>query len=341
MKFRVVFLLAVLLAMSSGAGWHVWAARQAVAPSTWQAQLQHHLLERYADDIRRLEGRYGFHPEPGSYQPDVVLIHGLDEPGGIWDELQPALANRGLDVWPFRYPNDQAIARSADFLAEQWAQLPSDRPVVLVGHSMGGLVIRDFVTRYHPVSPVILGVILVGTPNHGSEWARFRVWLEVREQLSNLQRREFSVLAALQEGTGEAKLDLQPQSAFLQSLNGRPWPTDIPIQQIGGVIAEPTRDMSAGLNALHMELGPEAEEMTQAVRLWWKNLGQALGDGVVPVDSVKLPPTVAAPEPLWLTASHRGLLVSRDPRQPAPAIEPILTWIDIWRHQRAQTDSTR
>ena len=63
-------------------------------------------------------------PSPGAAR-SLVLIHGLDEPGDIWDDLAPALTAAGHAVWEYRYPNDQGIERSADWLAELWPTLPS------------------------------------------------------------------------------------------------------------------------------------------------------------------------------------------------------------------------
>ena len=48
----------------------------------------------------------------------VMLVHGLDEPGGIWDQLAPALVADGHTVVRFEYANDQAIAISAGDLIE-------------------------------------------------------------------------------------------------------------------------------------------------------------------------------------------------------------------------------
>jgi pimeloyl-ACP methyl ester carboxylesterase len=179
-------------------------------------------------------------------RPRVLLIHGLDEPGIIWDDLAPAAAAAGFEVWELRYPNDQGIDRSADLLAEQWGALPDDRPVILIGHSMGGLVARDFITRWrHPVgeSPplegaLVAGLIMVGTPNQGSPWARLRIWLELREHFEDAQRRRFSLFAGLRDGLGEAKIDLRPGSAFLEALNARPWPASVPRAIIGAQLLE-------------------------------------------------------------------------------------------------------
>ena len=57
----------------------------------------------------------------------LVLIHGLDEPGDIWDDLAPALTAAGYAVWEYRYPNDQGIDRSADWLVSSGQPCPPAR----------------------------------------------------------------------------------------------------------------------------------------------------------------------------------------------------------------------
>lgn len=267
-------------------------------------------------------------------EPGVLLVHGLDEPGIIWDDLIPALAGRGIAVWELRYPNDQGIDRSADYLAGLWSQLPPERPIVLIGHSMGGLVIRDFVTRWRlPAdrSPrvegaPVRGLILVGTPNHGSEWARLRIWLELRESLVDLGQRRFSLMAALRDGIGEAKIDLRPGSDFLSDLSARPWPADCPIRLIGGELLEPSATMSRSLAAISDEI--HSPELGARLADWWSTLGDRLGDGVVTSASLELD---GAPPPILLRASHRGLLERphRDAPEP-PAIGPILQILADW-----------
>ncbi len=325
---RDLLVLMLLAALSLGAGWHAYGESHRNEERDWRSQLQQRLQQWFPQEMSLSDGQYGFRADSAESEPQLVLLHGLDEPGGIWDELLPALRDKGLVAWPFRYPNDQAIELSADFLADAWRTLPSDADVVLVGHSMGGLVIRDFVTRhYQPGMARVRGVILVGTPNHGSEWARLRIWLELREQLANLQRGEFSPMAALREGTGAAKIDLRPQSEFLKSLNARPWPDSVPVRIVGGVVVEPSADMASSLRAFEQELGVESAAIIDGLLDWWRDIGDNLGDGVVSVESLALP---YAPAPLLLQASHRGLLISSDPASSAPAITPIMGWLDDW-----------
>jgi pimeloyl-ACP methyl ester carboxylesterase len=290
------------------------------------------------------KGWHGLHlreTAPGSGSPGrprVVLLHGLDEPGGIWDDLAPALGAAGYEVWELRYPNDQGIDRSAAFLAERWPDLPTDRPAVLIGHSMGGLLAREFVSRWrHPVGetarvegPPVSGVILAGTPNHGSEWARLRVWLELRDQFPSVAGRRFSLFAALRDGTGEAKVDLRPGSDFLRDLNARPWPQSVPVLAIAGRLldqtADQTADLMAGFDAVSAEC--QSGALRRRLAAWWSGIGAGLGDGVVTVDSVRLP---GVPPPLVVVASHRGMLLRTLPGDPEPpAIAPMIEALREW-----------
>lgn len=293
-----LLLLAVVL-------WSGWAERHPQQERDLRVQLQDELEDRFPEAMEPDADRYGIFPRvAGAGHPRplrVVLVHGLDEPGSIWADLEPALGAAGFDAWEFRYPNDQGIDRSADLLAARWADLPADLPVVLIGHSMGGLVIRDFVSRWrHPDAEpprvegaTVRGVILAGTPNQGSDWARLRVLLEARDQWAAGRQSGFSPLAGLQDGTGAAKIDLQPGSAFLAELNARPWPQAVPVRIIGGLLL---------------------------------SSAPALGDGVVAMDALRVP---GAPPPILVTASHRGMLARlfESDGEP-PAIPVILTLLE-------------
>jgi pimeloyl-ACP methyl ester carboxylesterase len=197
--------------------------------------------------------------------------------------------------------------------------------VVLVGHSMGGLVVRDFVSRLrHPEGaaavvggPAVAGVILAGTPNQGSEWARLRVWLEIRDKLAPGADRRFPLFAGLRDGTGAAKIDLRPGSAFLRELDARPWPARVPVRVIGGILLEPPPSMTASLESIGDEL--VSPELASALHAWWSDIGDGLGDGVVPVESL---PFDGAPPPVLVSASHRGMVArffASDPEPPAIA----------------------
>ena len=66
--------------------------------------------------------------------------------------------------------------------------------------------------------PGVAALIMVGTPNHGSQLARLRVFTEIRDQLARLTKGQANWLAGILDGAGEAKIDLLPGSRFLTEL---------------------------------------------------------------------------------------------------------------------------
>lgn len=329
---KIIPLAIVAVTVVAISVWIFWTERHPEKERELRIFVQEQLQEWFPEKMELPDELIGFVPVGNSTddraRPMAVLLHGLDEPGGIWDELVPALNKAGIAAIEFRYPNDQAVDHSTDLLAEHWTELSTQNPVVLIGHSMGGLVIRDFVSRWrHPVGsqpriggPPVCGVILIATPNQGSEWARLRVWLELREQFTDIVKRRFSLFAALRDGTGAAKIDLTPGSDFLVELNSRPWPRSVPVCMVGGLLAKQVPAAAENLVALTEELG--ATDLADRFEQWLAETGEELGDGVVPVSSLELE---HAPPPILVEASHRGLLVrdSSTDDEP-PAIRPVL-----------------
>ena len=337
-RLRLTLLMLIALPLFALGVWALWGEFQPEQERELRVEVHDRLEQWFPEAMELPDELLGFIPRsqryPDSAAPDAILLHGLDEPGNIWDELATAMDTAGFNPVEFRYPNDQAIDRSTDLLAERWEDLDADHPVILIGHSMGGLVIRDFITRWrHPADgepriegPPVDGVILIATPNHGSEWARLRMWLELREWFADIREERFSLFAGLRDGTGAAKIDLRPDSRFLAELNARPWPDDIPVRIIGGVLAEPTPEMERGLQQMGEQL--DAPELPRRIADWLDQTGEGLGDGVVPVDSLALE---GHPEPLVLEGSHRGLLVPTPLTDTPPAIEPVLEILEQWR----------
>ena len=214
---------------------------------------------------------------------------------------------------------------------------------------MGGLVAREFVSRWrHPVEgpalvqgAPIAGVVLAGTPNHGSEWARLRIWLELRDQFASMTERQFSPFSALRDGTGEAKIDLRPDSDFLRALNARPWPASVPVLSIAGrLLAQPevpdalsksSSSAQAHAQAIVEQLPAELHAQAKA---GWTSLGDQLGDGAVSLGSARLP---SMAPPVIVDASHRTMLRKLFPGDPEPpAIAPIMGALRRWSGSEAR-----
>jgi len=167
---------------------------------------------------------------------------------------------------------------------------------------------RDALTREGAPARVE-HLILVGTPNAGSPWARVRGLSELRDHLLRMADGDWRSLRDLsnyqRDGTGEAGLDLLPGSAFLNDLNARPLPADIRVTCIVGTLA-PVLDEDARWfiesPVVRRVLGDEeARRVVGSIREW----SGELGDGVVAASSARLDGIADVVE---VEASHRGLV---------------------------------
>ncbi len=100
-------------------------------------------------------------PSPGPARACLLIIPGLGEHGGRYERAAGILAASGLDTWALdlrgfgRSGGRRAYVERLDVwlddIAERLAVLRhSDRPVVLLGHSMGGLVAARYAESTRP-----------------------------------------------------------------------------------------------------------------------------------------------------------------------------------------------
>jgi pimeloyl-ACP methyl ester carboxylesterase len=268
---------------------------------------------------------------------DVVLIHGLDDPGKIWMNLAPALTYQGYRVWIMTYPNDQPVSESARLFATELSDLRLNgiNQIVIVAHSMGGLVSRQMLTDpdidYPDQTesgqiPVVVSLVMVGTPNYGSELARLRGFTELRDQIARFSKGDGHWLGGILDGAGEAKLDLLPGSRFLETLNARPHPEGIDMLVIAG-IATPWNEAEIEMLALSLQEGaPENMfPMISDLKSVLLSMTHGLGDGLVTVDSASLEeiPLLTVP------GTHLSIIrnLSKSSERIPPAVPIITEWI--------------
>lgn len=228
----------------------------------WEIQardnLLFHLRTHFSDAWRRSASLYGIfslgRTEPvldsrmvSHGKKTVLLISGLDDPGYAWQELGPVLTQNGFSVFVFIYPNDQSMEASTDFLYERLAVFSKDSSsLALVCHSMGGLLAWNLLTRpdldypgkvQSGARPRIDTLITVGTPHKGSQLARFRIFLEIRDLFYQVRRANVSWLHGIMDGTGSAGIQLLPGSSFLQGLHQRSLSSHVSLWKICGRLA--------------------------------------------------------------------------------------------------------
>jgi lysophospholipase len=104
----------------------------------------------------------------------MLLVHGLSEQSGRYEHVGDQFAAAGLDAWAYdQRGNGGSGGRRGD--VEQWSQFHDDlaerlaavrasagsRPVVLYGHSMGGLVVAGYLMSDRPKPDLVV----LGSPS--------------------------------------------------------------------------------------------------------------------------------------------------------------------------------
>ena len=271
-------------------------------------EMRHKVAKTFPDQAARVIESFGLFPYTGSAAEGtsmapssaaVVLIHGLDDPGKVWMNLAPELTGRGYAVWQMFYPNDQAIVDSALYFFDALKGLQENgiTRITIISHSMGGLVSREMLTsplidyrdkvRKKEV-PRVENLVMVGTPNHGSEMVRFRLFGEIRDQWVNMVKGKGNVLRGILDGVGEAKADLLPESQFLEILNSRPNPEGVQLFIIAGVVSPWNEGEVKQLIDTMAEKTGNNLEMLADLESFLKSMSNGLGDGLVTVESTKL-----------------------------------------------------
>jgi pimeloyl-ACP methyl ester carboxylesterase len=230
----------------------------------------------------------------------IVLIHGLDDPGKVWQNLAPELVKEGFNVWLMHYPNDQPIVESAELFFKELQKLRQRgiSRIALVAHSMGGLVSREMLTspdidysRFLSMNlvPEIATLIMVGTPNHGSQLARFRMFAEVRDQVVRMTTGDANWLGFILDGAGEAKIDLLPDSRFLTALNQRPHPAGVELFIIAGITSSwNENDLQRWMDKLSDKVSEDHQKRLDEIGQQMIAMTHVLGDGLVTVESARL-----------------------------------------------------
>ena len=313
-------------------------------------QLRETVKEKFPEQTARFYENFGLFPfkadgerpsRADADQESIVLIHGLDDPGKVWQDLAPALVKVGFNVWLMHYPNDQPIVESARLFFKKLHKLKQhgiDR-ISIVAHSMGGLVSREMLTRpelaYTASTtagqvPAVISLIMVGTPNHGSQMARVRVFAEMRDQLARWTKGDTNWLGSILDGAGEAKIDLLPGSRFLTELNARPHPAGVGMLIIAGVTSPWKK------SDIHRWVSDARRKVPDEQQKWIDELGQnmialthGLGDGLVTVESTRL----AGVPHRTVDGTHMSMIrnITMSSRRIPPAV-PIIV-----KHLKSQT----
>jgi len=146
---------------------------------------------------------------PGAQGWPVLLIHGYACNSGYWLPMskllkQARISHYGVDLEPPGAPIDDYVPQVQAAVARLRRETGSAQ-VIVVAHSMGGLVARAYLRR-HPDARVAR-VITLGTPHHGTALAHLGPGSNAAQM-----RRDSAWLAAL--AASEANMQRTPISSI-------------------------------------------------------------------------------------------------------------------------------
>jgi pimeloyl-ACP methyl ester carboxylesterase len=259
----------------------------------------------------------------------VIFIHGLLSEPMAWGDLvnelraQPDIHSQ-FQFWAYRYPTGSGYLDSAASLREllQLARNSSDPShadasldqMVLVGHSMGGLVARMQITEswdipwrhfasqpiesirappqererlrrlfFFEPSPSVTRVVLIGTPHRGSSWSQ-RLVGRVGTSLVRFDSDEARRYQTLVDANRDI---IRPQFQRAQSTSVE--------------LLDPESPLLAAMAQMPVRHGVRVHSIIGAPR---RTLSGEATDGVVTASSAHYP---CATSELWVAASHSEL----------------------------------
>jgi pimeloyl-ACP methyl ester carboxylesterase len=295
---------------------------------------------------------YGMLPRP-SYRPNdpsrptVCLVHGMNSSAEGWLHVVPLIEQAGFGVVFYDYPYDQALTKTGALFARDW-QVFRDaqgetRPWIVLTHSMGGLVARDYVEGDIYKAGDVSDLILLAPPNQGSaiaELQNLRWVIDAVREAGRGGNRNGGWLDAMRSSDSEAARDLAPGSPYLKSLNARSRRQGVRYHILAGnegfldqegrrqierrfQVVQRAGGLLGGLTRLGLaSLTPALDELTDGT-----------GDGCVSVASSRL---AGAPEPVTIRSNHvaiiRGPLLYPDPG-PVDSWPVVAPWLEAARRR--------
>ena len=176
-------------------------------------------------------------PARSTTKPIVILLHGYQGAATSWNELREHLRALDYGTATIQYNFDQPIAEAAKEIAlatrrELAQRNVSSAKVVLIGHSMGGLVAREWTENPDLPGESIVGLITLGSPHGGSNWATMPPMSDLFTGHEFNSQDLAEIL--LHQSSSQGLKDLVPDSEFLKQLAARPRRSDVAYTAIVG-----------------------------------------------------------------------------------------------------------
>lgn len=247
-------------------------------------------------------------------RPIVIGLHGYQGEASSWADFRTHLRALGYATGTVQYDFDQSVANSARQVAmtaneELNAAAGSLHKIVLIGHSMGGLVAREWAENPELPNRNIVALVTLGSPHAGSNWATMPPLSDVftGHEFSEKELIEF----LLHQPSSAGLNDLVPDSKFLQNLASRPRRADVEYLAVIGtkslleeadvaVIRGTLRSMDREGSVMRL-IRPRIQPLLGS----FDELSDGKGDGMVACDSACIP---GCDNTIKLPVTHLGMV---------------------------------
>lgn len=279
-------------------------------------------------------------------EPMVLLIHGLDSGPASMAALRRYLDKAGFHTGVFVYANDEAVDVVGKALASRLRDFKKRRgghPVYIVAHSLGGLVARYMLEMPGLDPDNVNMLIMLGTPNHGSQVAAARFLTDFSRFLKRGANKA-AAAAVMKDGLGEAGWDLRPDSLLLTELNARQRNPDVQYRLVLGRGAEMSEKEFEEFKESLLELS-ETTSWTAAATPWLKERLQDMdelvtgkGDGAVALKRGRL----EGVEEVVVDLGHRALTKPNGiPEDELSRRHPVFPKVARWLEKQREKDRGR
>jgi uncharacterized alpha/beta hydrolase family protein len=184
-----------------------------------------------------------------AYKVPVVFVHGIDGSARDFKDIVASLDRTRYRPWFFYYPSGNDLGQLGEmfykiFLSGTTIPVDADMPMIIVAHSMGGLVVRDALNRYSGKKGEnsVRLLVTIASPLAGHPAARYSSQGPV-------------VLPSWR--------DIAPESEFIIKLRRKKLPKDLQyhlIYAFGNTSSVKLGENSDGVVPLSSQLSSEAQD---------------------------------------------------------------------------------
>ena len=264
-------------------------------------------------------------PEAATSDRIMVLVHGLESSGQAFDRF--ATACRATNIVPllYEYPNDGSVSYGGSQLLRHFNRIHEEYPelrLVVVAHSMGGLVARYAIDDPAMPPELVTDLFLIATPHLGSSLAGGQPMLDLFLRAMKFFHGEEVKWDFSADGQGEAARELTPGSDLLGKLNGRQFNTNVRRYLAAGTVAVINESQRARIlgQLEKLALPPAQAEYIHGV-LSGDEIIHGKGDSAVTIASAF---GVVAKEKQKFSLSHNRLISLPGP---SPEESDVFSWI--------------